>query len=208
MTDSQSMASAFAAQGNAELEARYAEWAANYDAENAAAGFRLPQMCCAFIARYLRTDASPILDAGCGTGAVGDGLQILGYGGIVGIDLSAPMLAHAEKLGVYAELRPMVLGGPLDFPDAHFAAVVASGVFTEGHAPHSSFDELIRITRPGGYLVFNVRNDVFEQRGFRERQDELEAAGRWRLQERTAPFRPFTVKEPGLFARIFVYVAT
>jgi SAM-dependent methyltransferase len=99
----------------------------------------------------------------------------------------------------------MMLGEPLDFPDAHFAAVIATGVFTEGHAPHSSFDELIRVTRLGGHLVFNVRDDVYEQRGFRERQEALETAGRWRLRERSDPFRPFTITEPHLRARIFVY---
>jgi SAM-dependent methyltransferase len=97
------------------------------------------------------------------------------------------------------------LGGPLDLPDGHFAAVVASGVFTEGHAPPSSFDELIRVTRPGGHLVFNVRDDVWQTRGFRERQDGLEAAGRWRILEQSDPYRPFTVASPHLLARIFVY---
>ena len=56
-----------------------------------------------------------------------------------------------------------------------------------------------------GHLVFNVRDDIYEQQGFRERQDELEAAGRWRLLERSDPFRPFTLKEPHLRARILVY---
>jgi SAM-dependent methyltransferase len=77
----------------------------------------------------------------------------------------------------------------------------------EPHAPHSSFDELIRIVRPGGRLIFNVRDDIYEERGFRERQDELEAEGLWRLRERSDRFRPFTIKEPDIFARIFVYEA-
>ncbi len=207
MTDVESttLAAAFSARDAGELEARYAEWAETYDAENAAAGYRNPQLCAAFFARYVPPDARPILDAGCGTGLAGDCLRVLGYHGLTGIDLSRPMLAHAEALGFYDHLLPMVLGEPLDFPDAHFAAVIATGVFTEGHAPHSSFDELIRITRPGGHLVFNVRDDIYEQQGFRERQHALETAGLWRLRERSDPFRPFTIREPQLRARIFVY---
>ena len=210
MTDVESatLAAAFGARGAAELEVHYAKWAVTYDAENAAAGYRNPQLCAAFFARYVPRDAQPILDAGCGTGLAGDCLRVLGYHGLTGIDLSRPMLAHAESLGVYDHLLPMVLGEHLDFPDAHFAAVIATGVFTQGHAPHSSFDELLRVTRPGGHLVFNVRDDIYEQQGFRERQDELEAAGRWRLRERSDPFRPFTLKEPHLRARIFVYEVT
>ena len=206
--DSAAMAAAFGAQGTDELAARYAQWAGSYDAENAAAGYRMPQMCAAFFARHVPVASTPILDAGCGTGLAGDCLRVLGYGELVGIDLSEPMLAHAARLGIYAALRPMILGERLDFPAASFAAVIASGVFTEGHAPHASFDELIRITRPGGRLVFNVRDDIYEGHGFRERQDALAAAGRWRLLERSEPFRPFTIKEPKIRARIFVYATT
>ena len=205
--ESAAMAAVFAAANNDELAKGYADWADNYDSENAASGFRMPQMCAAFFARYAPGDAAPILDAGCGTGVAGDCLKVLGYRGIVGIDLSEAMLAYAARLGVYDSLHRMVLGERLDFPDRHFAAVLVSGVFTEGHAPHSSFDELIRITRAGGALVFNVRDDIYEQRGFRERQDRLEAEGRWRLRERSEPFRPFTLKEGGIRARIFVYEA-
>ncbi len=101
----------------------------------------------------------------------------------------------------------MALGGSLDLPSRTFAAVVASGVFTEGHAPSSSFDELIRVTRPGGCLVFSVRNDLYEEGGFREEQDLLESQDRWRLRESSAPCRSFVIKEPHIFARIFVYEA-
>jgi predicted TPR repeat methyltransferase len=196
-TDSAAMAAAFGAKDVAELTARYAEWSDAYDAENAAAGYRMPQLCSAFFARHVPIGASPVLDAGCGTGLAGDCLHVLGYRDLVGIDLSEPMLARASRLGVYASLRQMVLGEPLDFPDDQFAAILVSGVFTEGHTPHSSFDELIRV----------VRDDIYEERGFRERQDKLEAEGLWRLRERSDRFRPFTVKEPDIFARIFVYEA-
>ena len=203
--EGRSLAAAFAATDANALEAHYAEWAATYDAENAAAGYRNPQLCGAYFARYVPRDATPILDAGCGTGLAGDTLRVLGYRGLVGIDLSEPMLARAKDGGHYESLLRMALGGRLDFADGHFAAVIASGVFTEGHAPHSSFDDLIRVTRPGGLLVFNVRADIYEERGFRERQEGLEAAGRWRLRERSDPYRPFTIKEAHLRALIFVY---
>jgi ubiquinone/menaquinone biosynthesis C-methylase UbiE len=203
--ESKAMASVFAAANAEELSKRYADWAETYDAENAAAGFRMPQLCGAFFARHVSVDSKPILDAGCGTGAAGDCLRVLGYQNIVGVDLSDAMMARAERTGAYAALRTMVLGEPLDFPDDCFAAAIISGVFTEGHAPPSSFDELIRVCRPGAHLVFNVRQDVYENDGFRERQDALEREGRWRLREASKPFRPFTIKEPDIRATIFVY---
>ncbi|WP_210526962.1 class I SAM-dependent DNA methyltransferase [Rubellimicrobium arenae] len=206
-TESAAMAAVYAARTVGELAAGYADWAERYDAETAASGYRLPHLCAAFLARHLPAEARPILDAGCGTGLVGDDLRALGYDGITGIDLSEPMLARAAGRGVYAVLRQMTLGEPLDLPDAGFAAVISSGVFTAGHAPASSLDELLRVTRPGGVLVFSVRDDIHRTQGFRERQDALEAQGRWRLRERSEPVRAFTVREPHVLARVFVYEA-
>src|SRR5271163_3207864 len=60
-TDSAAMAAVFGAKDVAELTARYADWADGYDAENAAAGFRMPQLCAAFFARHVPADAAPVL---------------------------------------------------------------------------------------------------------------------------------------------------
>ena len=98
------------------------------------------------------------------------------------------MLAKARDKGVYQAYVQAALGGPLDFPDDHFSAIVSGGTFTEGHAPASSFDELIRITRPGGRIVFTVLVKVFENHGFKEKQAELESQGKWRLLEMTPEF--------------------
>jgi SAM-dependent methyltransferase len=202
---SEALTGVFGARTVGELEARYAAWASTYDAEIAAAGYRLSALVTGFVARYVPVSDDPILDAGCGTGLAGDNLHIVGYRNLVGIDLSEQMLALAARLGIYVGLHRMVLGEQLDFPDDRFAAVVATGVFTEGHAPHSSFDELIRVTRPGGHVIFNVRDDIFERHGFREKQESLVAVKRWRLMEMSEPFRPFTIKEAGVVARFFVY---
>ena len=207
-TQSSSLSAAYDAANPEELARHYDAWAASYDADNAAGGFRLPILAAGLLARYVPADGKPILDAGCGTGLAGDNLAILGYSELVGIDLSAAMLVKAEALGIYSRLELMALGGPLAFPDKHFRAVIATGVFTQGHAPASAFDELIRVTQQGGHLVFNVREELYEGGGFKEELAALEAAGRWRLCERSARFRPFTVKDTHLVTRLFVYQAT
>ncbi|MEM7193940.1 MAG: class I SAM-dependent methyltransferase [Pseudomonadota bacterium] len=203
--DNESVAAAFGATDNASLESHYQDWASSYDRENAKAGFRLPSLTPGFLSRYVAPSDLPILDAGCGTGLTGDNLKILGYRNIEGIDLSENMLDVAQQTGAYSRLQNMTLGDHLDFPDDYFAAVISTGVFTEGHAPSSSFDELVRVTASRGYLVFNVRDDIYEQGGFREKQDSIEAEGLWTLIEKSDRFRPFTVEEPNVIARIFVY---
>ena len=42
-----------------------------------------------------------------------------------------------------------------------------------GHAPPSSLDELVRITRPDGHVIFIVRSDMYEGEGFKEKQQAL-----------------------------------
>jgi SAM-dependent methyltransferase len=82
---------------------------------------------------------------------------------------------------------------------------MAAGVFTAGHAPARSLHELARVTRPGGRLLFSVRDVIYEGEGFREEQAALEAEGAWRLLEALGPVRAFTVKEPHVFVRLFAY---
>ncbi len=73
----------------------------------------------------------------------------------------------------------MVLGEELRFPDNHFDAVLIVG--TIGLAPKESFDELIRVTRPRGVIVFSIRVTRYEQGGFKEKQRNLENDGKWKL---------------------------
>lgn len=206
---SRNLSSAFTVADNEELEAKYDEWAETYDADNASMGFRLPVLASAFFARWVPKGLGPVLDAGCGTGLASENLWVLGFRDLVGIDLSNAMLEKAQELEVFNDLRRMEMGKPLDFASDTFAGTISTGVFTEGHAPHSSFDELIRVTKPGGHIVFNVRDDIYEEHGFRARMDQLEEEGHWKLSEKSDRFRPFIVSEPHVVARIFSYeVAT
>ena len=203
--ESEAMAAVYAARSAEELKAGYAAWAETYDAETAASGYRLPHLVAMLVARHVPVDAGEVLDAGCGTGVGGDLLHALGYRGVVGLDMSEPMMERAAKLGAYAELVRGVLGEPLPFPDGRFAAVMTAGVFTLGHAPAASLRELVRVTRPGGRFLFSVRDVVHDEQGFREEQAALEAEGAWRLLETRGPVRAFTVKEPHVFVRLFAY---
>lgn len=111
----------------------------------------------------------------------------------------------ARKKGACQILRHMTLGEPLDFPDDSFDAVFSVGVFTEGHPPPESFDELIRISKPEGWMVFGVRDDVFEGGGFREKQEALEEKEKWSFVEMSEAFPTFPAMESPHGYRIFVY---
>jgi SAM-dependent methyltransferase len=93
----------------------------------------------------------------------------------------------------------------LGFETDAFDAVISVGVFTLGHAPPYAFDELMRITKPGGFIVFSLRTDVYRDNGFKEYQSGLEAAGKWKLAEVTDPFQPLPKGEPEVYHQIWAY---
>jgi SAM-dependent methyltransferase len=115
------------------------------------------------------------------------------------------MLAEAEKKGVYRELHRMVMGNPLGFADDSFDAVICVGTLTVGHAPANSLEELVRVVRPGGYIVFTLRPDVYGKDGFKELQSAMEADGRWQLVEVGDPVKTLPKGEPDVFHQVWVY---
>jgi predicted TPR repeat methyltransferase len=190
MTDgkhSGALGDVYAARQPEEVAELYNRWAETYDAEMAVAGYRHPTICLALLARHLPRGASPLLDAGVGTGLIGEWLAIMGYPHVEGLDISEGMLAQAARKGVYATLHRLALGSPLPFADASFAGIVSAGVFTSGHVGVEGLDELIRICRPGGVLVLTVKNTLWEE-GFAARIAELQATGIISRAEETNPY--------------------
>ena len=201
---SQMLQRVYDAQNKDELADAYSEWAKRYDRDLLEEGYILPFFITAFVSRYLEKGAGPILDAGVGTGLTGPYLAALGYTGLTGIDMSDEMLEMARARGCYADLKNAVLGEPLPWPDDHFAAFISAGVFTTGHAPASSLDELVRITRPGGFAIFNIRQSVFEENGFATKLSEQEAAGLIKPIDVSPPFAGFAYDKDDILG--FVHI--
>ena len=194
---------AYGAKTARELAEYYDGWAADYENHMSNVGYAHPAMVAAMLARHVPAGDEPILDAGAGTGIMAELLAAMRYEHLVGFDVSAGMLERAARRGRYRELQRMVLGEPLAYADDTFAAVVSAGVFTEGHAPLSALDELIRVTRPGGYLVFSIAR-VYLEGEFDDRAAALEKAGRWRPRDASRRYNS-TPLEDEIPARVYVY---
>lgn len=189
------LGSVYGATGPEEIAALYDGWAAGYEAEMARAGYRHPTICLALLCRHLPRGARPLLDAGAGTGILGEWLAIAGYPEAEALDLSEGMLAVAARKGVYARLHRLALGAPLPFADGAFAGIVASGVFTTGHVGPEGLDELVRICAPGGVIVLTVKTTLWDG-GFAARVAALAPA--IAIAEQTAPY----VSMPGEAATV------
>jgi len=200
------LGAAYAAKRPEEVAAIYDRWSETYDADMSAAGYRHPTICLALLARHLPRGAEPLLDAGAGTGLIGEWLAITGYPRVEALDISQGMLDKAGAKGVYTALHRLAMGDALPFADGAYAGIISAGVFTSGHVGVEGLDELIRICRPGGVIVLTVKNTLW-QAGFAERIAGLEAQGRLKRVEETAPYASMpgetdTVPSRGLVLRV------
>jgi SAM-dependent methyltransferase len=200
------LGAAYAAKRPEEVAAIYDGWSETYDADMSAAGYRHPTICLALLARHLPRGAEPLLDAGAGTGLIGEWLAITGYPKVEALDISQGMLDKAAAKGVYTALHRLALGDALPFADGAYAGIISAGVFTSGHVGVEGLDELIRICRPGGVIVLTVKNTLW-QSGFAERVAALEARGTVSRLEETRPYASMpgetdTVPSRGLVLRV------
>ncbi len=182
----------------------YDGWARDYEEHMRGAGYAHPAMVAAMLARHQPAGNDPVLDAGAGTGIMGEILVALGYPDIAGFDASEGMLARAAAKEIYRDLRPGLLGETLDYGGDAFAATVASGVFTQGHAPLDGLDELVRVTRPNGHIVFSISRTYLGE-VFETKARALEDAGKWRRVDASQHYDSAPLGDDDFMARVFAF---
>jgi 2-polyprenyl-3-methyl-5-hydroxy-6-metoxy-1,4-benzoquinol methylase len=148
-----------------------------------------------------------VLDAGCGAGQTLDDLARLGtVHGVHGVDMSPDAVRAARSRG---HINVRVSGiEHLPHKDAAFDLVTCLDVVEHTPDDRATFEELFRVTRPGGHLLVTVpayqllwsSHDVANQHFRRYRLSTLAgAAGEagWRLERRTY-FNSFLLAPAGL----------
>jgi trans-aconitate methyltransferase len=143
----------------------YADWAATYDEDVfGRLGFIGSARIAELLVAHLPDRTMPVLDLGCGTGAVGVRLAELGVTTIDGVDLSPEMVAVAEQTGAYrtlmvADLTAEVGAGGVDL-GVH-GALVSAGTFTSGHVGPDAVPRLLRLLEPGGLVAWVIGSEVW-----------------------------------------------
>ena len=198
----------YQAEGDREtLDGLYDEWASDYDQQLWASGNPYIAIATGFVGRHVADFDARILDAGCGTGNMAQVLHQMGYRNLEGLDPSGGMLAIAERKQIYRKLYPLYLGSSVDLPAGSYDAVVAAGVLTHGHAPPESLDGILDLTRSGGVIVFSLSTVAWEDYGFRQKIEQLDAAGAWEMLDQSLKFRtyPFSSREAHLRHWVMVF---
>ncbi|MEZ5318770.1 MAG: L-histidine N(alpha)-methyltransferase [Vicinamibacterales bacterium] len=205
-------ARAYDARTRDDLKQLYADWARTYDEDHEQVGFFGHRLSAEVLSRHLtRHDSSRVLDAGAGTGAAGEALTALGFNDLVAVDLSDDMLDRAREKGIYSQVLTADLSLPVDsFGEDSFDAAILVGVFSYGQAPAETLDEVLRLVRPGGLVVFTMRTDFHAEDGMgvRSRMRDLERRGRWHLLECTEPEPYLPRKDPKAMFQVWCYRVT
>ncbi|GJL83155.1 MAG: SAM-dependent methyltransferase [marine bacterium B5-7] len=198
--------SVYSAQSVMESETAYNGWATSYEKDIFSYQSRFPFVTSAVFTRFVKPGDGPILDAGCGTGLQIEPISLAGYENIIGIDLSARMLEVAKSKNMYESLHQMTLGERLDFETDQFAHTLSSGTITPGHAPPHSFKELIRVTRPGGYIIFSLRTDDEVDPSYPAILEEYEKANLWKQIFKSKAYAAMPAGESNVLTTAFAYI--
>jgi phosphatidylethanolamine/phosphatidyl-N-methylethanolamine N-methyltransferase len=144
-----------------------------------------------------------VLDVGVGTGICLP--RYTRASGVVGIDLSEPMLSKARKRVAELRLRnveslAVMDAERLEFPDASFDVVVAQYVVNTVPHPEAALDEFARVLKPGGEIV--LINRIGADAGLRRALEVgLAPAGHWlgwRPEFRWTRFEAWLGRTPGM----------
>lgn len=167
-----------------ELNEAYRRWACDYDQDTCHhMGYVGPTTAAKILDRHLESKDCRILDAGCGTGLVGQVLSQLGYKNMEAMDYSPDMLREAEKKDVYQRVFQADLNEKLQVPADTYDASICVGTFTYAHVGPDGFEELIRVTRPGGTVCFTIRDGAYQDYDYRQKMLDLENEDIWQLVE-------------------------
>jgi len=144
----------------------YNQLADNYDKDFVQMlGYALPQAVADSFCTQARSDDSPIVDIGCGTGLLGKALGSAEWI-IDGIDISDAMLSHSRNTGAYRELLNADLTGNIAKLNNRYGAVLSSGTFTHGHLGSDVLVQLLDIAKPDGLFVIAINQTHYESKGF------------------------------------------
>lgn len=132
-------------------------FAASFDAKLASLAYRAPELVAQAVGRHAGAPRGEraVLDAGCGTGLCAP-LLAPWAGRLVGVDLSAGMLARARARGLYAELVQAELVSFLRERGRAWDLVVSADTLCYFGALEEFAAAAAAALRPQGLLVFTV----------------------------------------------------
>jgi len=184
----------------------YDEWSGRYDKDLVIVGNYTGHTKCveAFLTLGLNRNVS-ILDLAAGTGLLGEEVSSHGYELVDGLDSSIGMLGQARLRAVYRDyILAMVEGlGSIPINDDTYDVVMSSNGFAPGQIYPAAIPEILRVMRPGGYLLWTMRAGCAANSQRFALLDaqlaDLQNTGAAKLVMGPVPFDNFVLEHPGEF---------
>jgi len=184
----------------------YDDWCDKYDEDLVVVGNYTGHIKCveAFVQLGLNRNVA-ILDLAAGTGLLGTEVGKHGYELVDGLDASLGMLGQARKNATYRDyIVAMVEGlGSIPINDETYDVVMSSNGFAPGQIYPTALPEILRIIKPGGYLIWTMR-EGYQHKSQRfalldAQIKDLENTGSAELVVGPVIFDNFVLEHPGKF---------
>lgn len=184
----------------------YDDWCDKYDEDLVIVGNYTGHIKCveAFLKLGLDRKVN-ILDLAAGTGLLGTEVASHGYELVDGLDASLGMLGQARKQMVYQDYIVATVEGLGSIPinDATYDVVMSSNGFAPGQIYPSAIPEILRIMRPGGYLLWTMR-DGYQAKSQRfalmdAELNDITSSGQAEMVVGPVIFENFVLQHPGRF---------
>jgi len=184
----------------------YDNWCNKYDTDLMIQGNYTGHVKCveAFVKLGLNRNVK-ILDLAAGTGLLGAEIGKHGYVCVDGLDSSLGMLGQARKQTIYRDYILALVDGLGSIPvnDETYDVVMSSNGFAPGQIYPTAIPEILRVMRPGGYLLWTMR-EGFQQNSHKfalldAEIKNLETIGSAELVVGPVVFDNFVLEHPGKF---------
>lgn len=137
-----------------------------YDQFMGSVNYREPQEIVKEVVSLNLPKESRILDAGAGTGLIGELLTEQGYTNLDAMDACQEFLKALDAKNIYKSSKHAFFGQgnlPEEEQKEQYDVVTAAGVFLKGHMPREGMQEIHGFLRPGGYFVTAMRDKYYTE---------------------------------------------
>jgi len=130
------------------------------------AGYKTPDVLGRMCMNHLKSNSSKtlLLDIASGTGLMAQALKRWGFKGVIdGIEANSKMIEECIKKDIlYRDIKEHFLSEdhPMPYSDNTYDVIICASALSLGHIPHQCIQDMIRILKPEGLLLFNVTRNI------------------------------------------------
>ena len=134
---------------------------------------------------------------------MGELLKKEGYSNLTASDISHEMLKKAQEKNLYQDFFQADLTEKINKPNESFESIVSIGV--SGYMKNHSINELVRILKVDGFLIYTISDDHFKNAEFDQVVEELKKENSIKVLEKTDTFLPLPKSHSTHLARVHIY---